>query len=168
MAVQFVKNSYNGKVIAIDHGSKESFCTSLGADSFLDFTKYSDEDLIKAVKDLAGGIGAHVVLVVTGSAKSYDQGISFLRPGGRMICVGIPEGEEHPMKGAIPSDIAVRQKMIIGSALGTKQEAEECVQAASRGEVKVEVRVEKLEKLSEIFSEMEEGRLKGRVVLDLS
>ncbi|EPS41802.1 hypothetical protein H072_4258 [Dactylellina haptotyla CBS 200.50] len=168
LAIQFVKNSYKGRVIAVDAGAKESFCKKLGADAFLDFRNYNDEELAKAVKELTGGAGAHVVLVTTGSQKSYDQSIGLLRPGGKMICVGIPDGEENPIKGLVASHIATQQKQVIGSAIGSLQDTEECLAAAEKGEVKVEIRVEKLEKLGEIFKDMEECRLTGRVVLDLS
>ncbi|KAK6542736.1 hypothetical protein TWF694_006677 [Orbilia ellipsospora] len=168
LAIQFVKNSYKAKVIAIDAGTKEEFCKRLGAEAFFDFRKYSDEELAKAIKDITGGAGAHVVLVTAGSQKSYDQALEMIRPGGKMICVGIPEGEETPIKGAVPSNIATKQKQIIGSALGSLQETVECLAAAEKGEAKVEVRIEKLERLGEIFKDMEEGQLQGRVVLDLS
>ncbi|KAK6495063.1 hypothetical protein TWF481_003090 [Arthrobotrys musiformis] len=168
LAVQFVKNSYKANVIAIDAGSKESFCKGLGADVFLDFRTHSDEQLAEAVKGTTGGAGAHVVLVTTGSQKSYDQGLALLRPGGKMVCVGIPDGVDTPINGATASQIATSQKQIIGSAVGSREETIECLEAAERGEAKVEVRIEKLEKLGEIFKEMEDGKLQGRVVLDLS
>ncbi|KAK6334497.1 hypothetical protein TWF730_003711 [Orbilia blumenaviensis] len=168
IAIQFVKNSYKGKVIAIDAGSKESFCKGLGADVFLDFRAHSDEELTEAVKRATGGVGAHVVLVTTGSQKSYDQGIPLLRHGGKLVCVGIPDGVDVPISGATASHIATSQKQIIGSAVGSLEETIECLQAAERGEAKVEVRVEKMDKLGEIFKDMEEGKLQGRVVLDLS
>ena len=38
---------------------------------------------------------------------------------------------------------------------------------AARGIVKTHFRTEKMEKLTEIFNEMNEGKLQGRVVLDL-
>ncbi|KAF3913579.1 hypothetical protein ABW20_dc0106993 [Dactylellina cionopaga] len=150
IAIQFVKNSYKGKVIAIDAGSKEGFCRKLGADAFLDFRKHGDEELASAVKEFTGGVGAHVVLVVTGSHKSYDQAIKLLRPGGKMICVGIPDGEETPIQGVVASHIATTQKQVIGSAVGTLEDTVECLAAAERGEAKVEFRVEKLEKLGEV------------------
>ncbi|KAF3903635.1 hypothetical protein AA313_de0205291 [Arthrobotrys entomopaga] len=152
LAIQFVKNSYKAKVIAIDTGAKEEFCRKLGAEAFFDFRKYTDEELAKAVKDIAGGAGAHVILITAGSQNSYDQAIELIRPGGKMICVGIPEGEETPIKGAVPSHIATKQKQIIGSALGSLQETAECLAAAEKGDAKVEVRVERLEKLGEVFS----------------
>jgi propanol-preferring alcohol dehydrogenase len=39
---------------------------------------------------------------------------------------------------------------------------------AARGIIKAHYRVEKMEALTGVFKEMEEGKLQGRVVLDLS
>lgn len=39
---------------------------------------------------------------------------------------------------------------------------------AARGIIKTRIRMEKMENLTEVFKEMSEGRMQGRVVLDLS
>ena len=38
----------------------------------------------------------------------------------------------------------------------------------ARGVVRTHFRVEKMDKLTDVFQEMSDGKLKGRVVLDLS
>lgn len=57
---------------------------------------------------------------------------------------------------------------IVGSAVGTRKEAIEAVEFAARGIVKTHYRVEKLDKLTSVFEEMDKQQLKGRVVIDLS
>lgn len=56
---------------------------------------------------------------------------------------------------------------IKGSAVGNQREALEVLDMAARGLVKTHLRVEKMEKLTEVFQEMSEGKMQGRVVLDL-
>lgn len=56
----------------------------------------------------------------------------------------------------------------MGSAIGTRKEAIECLELAKRGIIKLHYRVEPKEKLGEVFQEMAAGKLQGRVVLDLS
>lgn len=56
---------------------------------------------------------------------------------------------------------------IKGSAVGNQREALEVLDMAARGIVKTHLRVEKMEKLTEVFQEMSAGKMKGRVVLDL-
>jgi propanol-preferring alcohol dehydrogenase len=56
---------------------------------------------------------------------------------------------------------------IKGSAVGNQREALEVLDMAARGIVKTHLRIEKMEKLTEVFQEMSEGKMQGRVVLDL-
>lgn len=59
------------------------------------------------------------------------------------------------------------EHVIRGAAVGNQREALEVLELAARGKVKTHVRLEKMDKLTEIFQEMAEGKMQGRVVLDL-
>jgi propanol-preferring alcohol dehydrogenase len=105
------------RVIAIDHGSKEQLCKDCGAQEFIDFTAFDDEALQKLVKGLANnGRGANVVLVVNAANKSYEQGLTFLKPQGTMVCIGMPEGTPIPIQSAHPAKITTQQFRIIGES----------------------------------------------------
>lgn len=56
---------------------------------------------------------------------------------------------------------------IKGSAVGNQKDALEVLDMAARGIVKTHYRIEKMEKLASVFQEMGEGKMLGRVVLDL-
>jgi D-arabinose 1-dehydrogenase-like Zn-dependent alcohol dehydrogenase len=56
---------------------------------------------------------------------------------------------------------------IKGSAVGNQKEALEVLDMASRGIVKTHYRLEKMENLTDVFQQMSEGKMVGRVVLDL-
>lgn len=73
-----------------------------------------------------------------------------------------------PIGGAKAGSLLQQEKKIVGSAVGNRREAIEALELVQRGVVKVEYRVEPMDKLSDIFKEMEDGKLQGRVVLDLS
>lgn len=94
--------------------------------------------------------------------------MDLLRFGGRCVAVGIPEGELEPIAHAFPGIMIAKEQSIVGTAVGTKKDAIETLELAARGVVKLSHRVEKMDKLSEVFEEMHAGKLKGRVVLDLS
>ncbi len=47
--------------IVVDSGEKEKFCKDCGAEEFVDFTK--EKDVAAKVREIAGGVGAHGVLV---------------------------------------------------------------------------------------------------------
>lgn len=58
LAVQYAR-CLSLRIIAVDTGAdKEKLCKELGAEVFLDFK--ASKDLIKDVKDAAGGSGPHV------------------------------------------------------------------------------------------------------------
>jgi propanol-preferring alcohol dehydrogenase len=85
-----------------------------------------------------------------------------------MVCVGIPEGDHVPIASARPAELVATAKQIVGSAVGSRNEAIETLDFAARGIVKTHYRVEKMEQLTSVFKEMSEQKLQGRVVLDLT
>jgi len=93
------------RIIGIDHGSKESLVKECGAEVFLDITKFDDKTLPEEVKKATGGLGASAVIVCTASNAAYAQALSFLRFGGTLVCVGMPEGDSKPIANSFPSAI---------------------------------------------------------------
>jgi propanol-preferring alcohol dehydrogenase len=79
----------------------------------------------------------------------------------------MPEGDLVPIAQAFPSVIVTRNQKIVGSAVGNQKEAIEVLEMAARGIVKTHYRLEKMDKLTEIFKEMSELKMQGRVVLEL-
>ncbi len=65
----------------------------LGATASVNVNK---ESPVGAVMDLTG-CGAHVVIDGAGKAESINHSIACLRPGGRMVLVGIPSQPEIPV-----------------------------------------------------------------------
>lgn len=84
------------RIIGIDHGSKEKLVKDCGAEVFLDITKFDDKTLPEEVKKVTGGFGASAVIVCTASNAAYAQALNFLRFGGTLVCVGMPEGDFKP------------------------------------------------------------------------
>lgn len=60
------------RVIAIDGGDeKKDMCVNkLGAEVFVDFTK---EDVVAAVREHTGGLGAHAVILLAVTEKPFQQ-----------------------------------------------------------------------------------------------
>ncbi|KAK5215657.1 hypothetical protein LTR72_011310 [Exophiala xenobiotica] len=168
LAVQYASRAMGFRVIAIDHGSKETLCNDCGAERFLDFTKHTDAELASAVMGITGGRGANAVIVVNAANKSYEQSLSFLKPQGTLVCIGMPEGTPVPIQSAFPALITMKQFRIIGSAIGNRREAIEALDIVSRGLVKCHYRLEKMDKLSQVFDEMAAGKVQGRIVLEVS
>lgn len=93
--------------------------------------------------------------------------MDFLRFGGTLVCVGIPEGDLVPIAKAYPQTLVSKAQKIVGVAVGNRQEAIETLELAARGIIKTHFRTEKMENLTKVFEEMHSGQLQGRVVLDL-
>lgn len=131
--------------------------------------KYKEKDIAKYVKSLTpDGLGAHAVIVCTASNAAYAQAVGFLRFNGALVCVGVPEHAPKPIGTACPWALIVGNLKIMGSAVGTRAEAIEALDFVARGVVRSHIRMEKMDKLTDVFREMDEGKMQGRVVLDLT
>lgn len=173
LAVQLASKGMGLRVIGIDHGSKEALVKASGAEHFVDITKFPKDDKFTAisahVKSLtSGGLGAHAVIVCTASNIAYAQSVQFLRFNGTVVCVGIPEHEPVPVATAFPGLLINGQYNITGSIVGNRTEAIETLEFASRGIMQAHFQTKKMDSLIDVFHEMHEGKLQGRVVLDLS
>ena len=142
------------RVIGIDAGSKEKVILDSGAEHFIDVTKHDDASIAKAVKDLTGGLGASAIVVCTASNKAYAQAMGYLRFGGTLVCVGMPEGTPVTMGNVFPSSMVQHQHSITAVAVGNRKDAIEVLDFAARGIVKTHYRLEKMEKLTEVSSDL--------------
>jgi alcohol dehydrogenase, propanol-preferring len=88
LAVQYA-NAMGLRVIAIDTGAdKKKLCLDLGAEKWIDFKE--TKDLVKDIKDLTDGLGAHAAVVTAATGAAYSQAVDYLRPGGTLMAVGLP------------------------------------------------------------------------------
>lgn len=171
LGVQIASRGLGLRVVGVDHGSKADLVRASGAEHFVDITQFPRDDDHKAimahVKGLCDGIGAHAVVVCTASNVAYAQALGFLRFEGTLVCVGMPEHAAVPIANAFPAKIVAGHLSITGSAVGNRADAAAVLEMAAKGIIKSHSRVEKLEQLTSVFKEMDEGKLQGRVVLDL-
>jgi threonine 3-dehydrogenase len=78
------------KVIAVEpNPNRRSKARELGADLLIDPTVI---DPVAAVMDATAGVGAEVVLEMSGNAGAIDEGTRMLARGGRMSLLGLPDG----------------------------------------------------------------------------
>ena len=87
---------------------KKELCLQLGAEKWVDFRE--TKDLVKDIREAAGGEGPHAALVSAASvsplthatldaynwkktnvqSSAYEQAVDYLRPGGTLLVVGLP------------------------------------------------------------------------------
>lgn len=169
LAVQTAAKGMGMRVIGIDHSSKESLALESGAEHFIAFDKLAEGGkLADVVKEKTGGLGAKGVVVCTASNAAYASALDMLCFQGTLVCVGIPEGEPVEIKGAMPGQLLARELRIVGSAVGNRKDAIECLELAARGIVKMHYKTVKKEELTDVFHQMHDAKINGRVVLDLA
>jgi len=156
LAVQYAR-AMGFHVIAIDVADdKLALASELGADLTMNAAK---QDVAAEVQRRIGG--AQGLLVTAVSRSAFAQGLSMLRKRGTMSLVGLPPGAfELPI-----FDVVLNAKTIRGSIVGTRMDLQEALQFAGEGKVRSHYSTDRLERINDIFRDMKQGRIEGRVVL---
>jgi propanol-preferring alcohol dehydrogenase len=158
MAVQYAK-AMGMNVVAVDIADEKlQFARQLGADLTVNALT---EDPGERIQREIGG--AHGVLVTAVSRKAFEQSLSMVRRGGTIAFNGLPPGE-FPVS---IFDVVLRGITLRGSIVGTRLDLQESLAFAGAGKVRAKIRVEPLEKINQVFAEMKEGKIEGRVVLTM-
>ncbi|KAK4495282.1 hypothetical protein PRZ48_013612 [Zasmidium cellare] len=151
--------------IVVDGGEeKEKLALSVGAEEFVDFR--TEVDVAAKVKEITDGIGAHGVLVT--AWQSYKNAIAFLgdRPGGKVMCIGLPPNDQNVIMGDSPSHMAMKKISITGTIVGTMQDTAAVLDYARRGLLKPIHEVRGLSEWPESVQQLRRGEVVGRVVID--
>jgi alcohol dehydrogenase, propanol-preferring len=156
-AVQIARAS-GARVVAVDiQSSKLDLARRLGADVAVDASREKPEEVIRALG------GAHVVLNLAPTAQAIAQGFAALRRGGTLVLVGLPPGDfTLPILGSVAKGIR-----ILTSAVGTRQDLREVLALAAAGKIKTVAQTVRLDQINEVFDRMREGRITGRVVVEM-
>lgn len=158
LAVQYAKKVFNAHVIAIDiNNDKLALAKEVGADVAINSLK---GDPVKYIEENIGG--CHAALVTAVQKKAFDQAVYSVRPGGKVVAIGLPtENMEVPIVKTVLDGIEV-----IGSLVGTRKDLEEAFQFGAEGLVVPIVETEPIEEAVNIFDKMEKGQIQGRLVID--
>ncbi|MBB3189479.1 alcohol dehydrogenase AdhP [Halomonas cerina] len=159
MAVQYARAmGLNVAAVDIDDG-KLALAERLGATVTVNALK---TDPASYLKQQMGG--AHGVLVTAVSPQAFDQGQRMLRRGGTLVLNGLPPGDfPLPIFDTVLNGITVR-----GSIVGTRNDLQEALDFAGEGKVKATVESDSLENINDVFQRMIDGKIEGRVVLDMT
>ncbi|XBW37227.1 hypothetical protein QEN19_002810 [Hanseniaspora menglaensis] len=162
LATQYAK-AMGYRVIGIDSGDdKKQFFKSLGGEVFIDFKK--TKDIVKEIQEATKG-GPHAVINLATSSESISLSTKYTRTNGTIVLVGLPAGA------VVKSDVfdhVIKSLKIVGSYVGNRADTREALEFFNRGLVKSEIKTVGLSQLSEVFKDMEAGKIVGRVVLDTS
>lgn len=159
LGVQYAKKVFGAHVVAIDiNDEKLQFAKEVGADLTINPNK---EDATKVLQDKVGGVHAAVVTAV--SKAAFNSAVDAVRAGGRVVAIGLPP---ESMDLSIPR-IVLDGIEIVGSLVGTRKDLEEAFQFGAEGLVVPKVQMRALDEVQEIFQEMRDGKITGRMVIDM-
>lgn len=145
-------------VIAIDVNDEQlKLATEMGADLAINSRT---EDAAKIVQEKTGG--AHAAVVTAVAKAAFNSAVDAVRAGGRVVAVGLPP---ESMSLDIPR-LVLDGIEVVGSLVGTRQDLTEAFQFAAEGKVVPKVALRPLADINTIFTEMEEGKIRGRMVID--
>ncbi|MBW4331367.1 alcohol dehydrogenase AdhP [Stakelama sp. CBK3Z-3] len=161
MAVQYAV-AMGLNVVAVDiDDAKLDLARRLGAKATVNARNESDP--AAAVKRATGG-GVNGVLVTAVSEKAFEQAVGMVARGGTIALNGLPPGD-FPLNifGMVLNGITVR-----GSIVGSRLDLQESLDFAGDGKVKATISTESLDDINAVFERMKQGKIEGRVVLDMA
>lgn len=144
-------------MIAIDVNDEQlKLATEMGADLAINSRT---EDAAKIVQEKTGG--AHAAVVTAVAKAAFNSAVDAVRAGGRVVAVGLP-----PESMSWISRLVLDGIEVVGSLVGTRRDSTEAFQFAAEGKVVPKVALRPLADINTIFTEMEEGKIRGRMVID--
>jgi len=163
MAQQYAK-AMGLRIIAIDGGEeKGDACKQLGAETYIDFLK--SDNIVRDVKNSTlDGLGPHAVLLIAPSEAPFQQAIGYVRSRGSIVALGLPP---NAFLKAPVFDTVLRMISIKGSYVGNRQDGDEAIDFFARGLIHAPFRLVPLSDLGEVYELMEQGKLIGRIVLQM-
>jgi len=161
LAIQYAKNVFNAKVIAVDiNNDKLELAKEVGADLTCNPTEIGDSG--KWIQEQVGG--AHGAVVTAVSKVAFNEAVNSLRAASKVVAVGLPpETMDLEIVKTVLDGIEV-----VGSLVGTRKDLEEAFQFGAEGKVVPIVQMKPLEEINNILDDMENGKIQGRIVLDMS
>ncbi|ELY5813487.1 alcohol dehydrogenase AdhP [Cronobacter turicensis] len=159
LAIQYA-NAMGLNVAAVDiDNDKLEFAKRLGAQVIANALEVDPGSYFH---DTFGG--AHGVLVTAVSPKAFAQATTMMRRGGTMVLNGLPPGKFD----LSIFDMVLDGTTVRGSIVGTRKDLQEALDFAGHNKVAAEIAVEPLENINDIFDRMRNGKITGRIVVDMS
>ncbi|MEG7427182.1 alcohol dehydrogenase AdhP [Serratia marcescens] len=159
LALQYAKNVFNAKVIAIDvNDGQLEFAKQIGADLAINSKTQNAEEIIQQQTG-----GAHAAVVTAVAKAAFNSAVNAVRAGGKVVAVGLPP---ESMDLSIPR-LVLDGIQVGGSLVVTREDLKEAFQFAAEGKVTPKVTKRPLGDINAIFDEMKAGTIRGRMVIDL-
>jgi NAD+-dependent secondary alcohol dehydrogenase Adh1 len=158
IGIQALRLLAPAEIIAVDRSPAAlELAQDLGADHIVEA---SEQDPVKAVRELTGGRGVEAVIDFVGEGSAVQDSINMLARGGTYYVVGYG-GEIH-----IPTiDMIMNEFSIVGNIVGTHSELSELMTLAAQGKVSLRTKAYPLDAINEAIDDLQNGRVQGRAVI---
>lgn len=93
---------------------RRALASRFGADDLIDPMQ---TDVLAAVQDVTGGVGADVVIEAVGSVRTYESAVETVRRGGKILAYGAPP--QDAVMSLRPFDVYAKELTIVGSYAGS-------------------------------------------------
>jgi D-arabinose 1-dehydrogenase-like Zn-dependent alcohol dehydrogenase len=154
LAVQLAKGVGLETFAVTGQADKRQELRELGADEVV----LAGDDVGKALRALGG---ADVILSTTNSARQIASAFAGLRPGGRLVNMGVADAAI-----AIdPMTLMFGQRELRGSSQDERSDLYEALQLLARGKVKPQLETYPLAKVNEVRERLAAGQVRYRAVL---
>ncbi|KAF9884700.1 alcohol dehydrogenase [Aspergillus nanangensis] len=162
LAIQFAKNCFGLKVLAIDGGNpaKERFCREMGCDEYVDFN-LAGSSLAQRVCELTHG-GADYVLVLAPSQAAYNAAGDYARFRAQIMAVGVGACS-MPLRPLLQKDLTVR-----ASETGTREDILKALNCLAEGKVSPCVEMVDFHSLDRAIDRVTQGDVQGRLVMEMA
>lgn len=161
IAVQYAR-AMGMRVAAVDVApEKLKLARELGAEVVVNAR---ENDPVAALQERLGGV--HGAIVTAVATRAFEQAILMLRPAGTVAYIGLPGGQADEIRASI-SAITNWELSVRGSNVGTRLDLDEAVAFATNGLVKARIETQPLAAANEVLDRMRQGRIVGRVVLNI-
>jgi NAD+-dependent secondary alcohol dehydrogenase Adh1 len=157
VGVQVLKAISATEVIAIDVAEE---ALELAKECGADHTVLADDKQVARVLEITDGSGAQAVLDYVGDHGSTDVGFKMLSRAGTHFVVGY-----GGMINVSTADVIRAEKSFVGNFVGRYNDLAELVVLAKQGKAKMHSRMYDLEDGPQAFSDLVQGRIRGRGIL---
>jgi len=154
LAVQFAKAVGLETLAITGQANKTKELVELGADEVV----LSGDDPGAA---LSAAGGADIILSTTNSARQVASAFNGLRPGGRLVNMGLPDGP-IPID---PMTLTIGQRQLRGSSQDERADLAEALAHVASGKVKPMLELYPLERVNEARERLTSGKIRYRAVL---
>lgn len=156
LAQQYAQIAGAGTVAVDVVEDKLAMARELGARAVVDASR---QDPAAAIRALGG---ADAAIVTAADPRVALQAHASLRPGGRLVLVGLPKDGTVPLP---VFETVLRGISVTGSIVGTRADLADVFRLHAEGRTHVVVEERKLEEINDCIEDVLAGRVRARVVL---